>query len=191
MASATGLLGLQAMLVVHPSYHGWNNKACFCLENRYRLAYMTRPSDRWLKEDHATLAPTDLTVVSVCIRRVDSNLMQMWVVLPCGIFIVVVICATQVTAAAAFWQRYAGTYARRKAQHNPGFLVLGSRAAQESVRRSNNWCGSSSWNGLLAVPSLLNRGQTESEAKVHAGAKSRSCAPMWREVLQCGSGTLK
>lgn len=88
-----------------------------------------------------TAAPADASVIAVCLNKVDADLLQYWVVLPFGLFVFALICATQISAAIAVLRRYSGKHHRRKAQHNPGSLILGGSSNEEPLRPLKQWCG--------------------------------------------------
>lgn len=85
------------ILVVHPSFHSYAPGFCRCLPPNTRLAFFTRVPQSWLaRVGFNRPAPTDTTIFVACVEAPDFGLFKEWVVFPCAVAVLLIICATQV-----------------------------------------------------------------------------------------------
>jgi hypothetical protein len=125
---------------VHPIFHSYHYIFCRCLKMNTRLALLTRADSEWLEEHGYNQHLSEDDVFIACIAAPDSGLFREWIVFPCAIAVLLLICSSQIPKAKALWNRYTESSTHKKQQHDPGYLIIDGNKCTERSKNDTLWC---------------------------------------------------
>lgn len=130
-------VAMQTQLIVHPVYHAYSKDYCICEDARRRLAYFTRPTNH--SQPWATQQNMEPHTMVVCVEALNPDLFKDWVVFPCALAVLFLICGAQLPKLKVFWNRYTAGSVHKKLQHDPGHLFLHNRKWHRREKGDKEW----------------------------------------------------
>jgi hypothetical protein len=160
---------VQTTLLVHPAFHSYFQGFCACLTPGTRLAFFARTPRAWLAaHGFNQAAPPGVPVFVACIDKPDSSLFREWIVFPCAIAVLLLICSLQVSKVKALWNRYTETSWHKKQQHDPGYLIIEGDKCTERAKADPLWYAAPPRTAAAAAPARVCHTNGECSRKVPA-----------------------
>ena len=131
---------MQTTIVVHPSFHSFHSDFCRCLAPSRRLAFLSETPRDWLDHTGYNQDAPDASVFVACVEAPDAALFKEWVVFPCAIAVLLLICGTQMGKVKSIFFRYTESTSHKKQQHDPGYLILDGNKVTERSKADTKWC---------------------------------------------------